>query len=121
MNQGIKELWLKALRSGEYQQGRDSLHPTPDTWCCLAVLCEIHRKATGGQWERPGAYYRYDGDSNGLPRSVRNWAGLGTLRYPLIPYNGMEVDLSVLNDGDEALSILPKSFSEIADLIEQHL
>lgn len=38
----VKEKWLKALRSGEYKQGRNTLYnPDTDQYCCLGVLCEL--------------------------------------------------------------------------------
>ena len=33
--------WVAALRSGRFQQGKGSLRPTADTYCCLGVACEI--------------------------------------------------------------------------------
>ena len=57
MNPTIKAQWLEALRSGEYKQGREYLRQSnKDTvlYCCLGVLCDLHRKATGTyQWEVP--------------------------------------------------------------------
>jgi len=38
----FKEKWLKALRSGGYEQGRTVLHSNKDnTYCCLGVACDI--------------------------------------------------------------------------------
>jgi len=36
----LKE-WIAALRSGEYQQGQELLHPTEDEFCCLGVYCDL--------------------------------------------------------------------------------
>ena len=33
--------WLKALRSGKYQQGKGSLNPAIGKFCCLGVACDI--------------------------------------------------------------------------------
>ena len=44
MNQELKAKWVAALRSGEYKQGQGAMRPTPDTYCCLAVLrdaCDV--------------------------------------------------------------------------------
>ncbi len=50
MKPEIKEMWIQALESGEYQQGHRALHPG-DNFCCLGVLCDLYRKATGlGKW-----------------------------------------------------------------------
>lgn len=40
MNKKIKKLWLKALRSGEYKQGKLALR-IKNKYCCLGVLCDI--------------------------------------------------------------------------------
>jgi hypothetical protein len=40
----FKAKWLKALRSGEYKQGRSRLKKKTDTgfeFCCLGVACEV--------------------------------------------------------------------------------
>lgn len=42
MNQAIKERWLKALRSGEYEQAEGKLEDSQTGgFCCLGVLCTI--------------------------------------------------------------------------------
>ena len=44
MNKSLKKKWIKALRSGEYVQGRYRL-VTPckdyDKFCCLGVICDV--------------------------------------------------------------------------------
>lgn len=39
-----KDKWLKALRSGRYEQGKGALHvaslASHDTYCCLGVICK---------------------------------------------------------------------------------
>lgn len=42
MNPAIKDEWVKALRSGDYEQGKDRLHDKfRDTFCCLGVLAAV--------------------------------------------------------------------------------
>lgn len=41
MEAAIKSRWVEALRSGRYQQGRGSLRPSENTYCCLGVLCDL--------------------------------------------------------------------------------
>lgn len=45
----MKAKWLKALRSGEYKQGRELLKTKDGKYCCLGVLAEIngHLKENG--------------------------------------------------------------------------
>lgn len=54
MDKRLKTKWIKALRSGDYMQGRallrsDHLGAT-ETFCCLGVLCEVagKRRKAGG-------------------------------------------------------------------------
>jgi hypothetical protein len=57
MKPEVKVTWLTALKSGEYKKGKMKLRNNVDddeeyTYCCLGVLCEEYRKATGlGTWE----------------------------------------------------------------------
>lgn len=44
LNPEIKKKWVKALRSGKYNQCDGQLRQG-DTFCCLGVLCDLHRKA----------------------------------------------------------------------------
>jgi len=45
----LKEKWIKALRGGEYEQGKMDLHNLSDnTYCCLGVLAEIGDIVTVG-------------------------------------------------------------------------
>ena len=42
MTPELKAKWCAALRSGDYQQGRHTLHNLKDdTYCCLGVLTDI--------------------------------------------------------------------------------
>lgn len=75
MNPKVKKQWLKALRSGEYNQGRGAL-VEDNNFCCLGVLCNLHAEANPGM---EGAYYDdgYYMEQNGhLPQAVADWAGL---------------------------------------------
>lgn len=88
MNPRIKQLWLDALRSGDYEQGTGRLR-TGNRFCCLGVLCDLHSKETGaGRWEGAGEggerWYELPGNSLifpktaefYLPTEVAIWAGI---------------------------------------------
>lgn len=77
-NKARIQLWVDALRSGEYRQARGALRrlvPGEETdsdlygYCCLGVACEIARKTESsisinyGQW-------------TALPGEVAKWYGL---------------------------------------------
>ncbi len=111
MDKDIKQKWLEALRSGEYKQAREelrSIDPGSDTqsFCCLGVLCDIHAKETGGEWDRG----EYRGNAEFLPHEVCAWAGL-SVSNPTVA----GAKLSEWNDLEKA------SFDQIANLIEKNL
>jgi hypothetical protein len=120
MNQEIKKRWVEALRSGEYEQGRKHLHPEAGKYCCLGVLCDLHSKDNGVEWESGPVFAAssYMGSVWKLPLSVMAWADLAE-RDPLV--NGLA--LSIHNDGRSGGGLTdfvgPKSFQEIAQLIEE--
>lgn len=122
MNPERKALWLEALRSGEFKQGRNQLKtemaPDEARHCCLGVACELYKRETGeGAWVLRGEdlnfwISQYDSSWSSLPQAVADWFGLD--RDPYV-YEGLsKTSLAILND--EA-----KSFEEIADIIEQEL
>jgi hypothetical protein len=132
----VKKAWLKALRSGEYKQARYSLRrETPEggyKYCCLGVLCDLHRKIVkkaGANWTRPSTYG--EDDSYVLPIPVIKWAfeivpqtkakvkkrritkeSLCGLADPILPDHTSLVDL---NDKKQY------SFTKIAQKIEKYL
>jgi hypothetical protein len=129
MNPEVKAQWVAALRSGEYEQGRDAL-TLEGKYCCLGVLCDLAVKS--GQdvrvkMETLANQIRYDGETDIAPASVVNWAGLDSgnpavrmtareafpEKYGSDPGAGdFQLSLAELNDGG-------KTFSEIADIIEE--
>jgi hypothetical protein len=118
MNRDIKQQWITALRSGEFTQGRETLRPTDNTYCCLGVLCELHRRAFSGEWTEDmyadKQFYGYLNEENHLPHAVVLWAELSAHR-PVVRHEENIVQLWKLNDIDKL------SFTEIADLIEASL
>lgn len=146
MDAEIKAEWVAALRSGEYKQGQEFLAYAHDDgsveYCCLGVLCEI--LATRGMLEvdrgvntlyytNPAASSEYDsevalGRSNALlPKGVADMIGMNidegqSKISPSVivndDYHDDEyVELTQLNDGEHGRD--PRSFNEIADLIEE--
>jgi hypothetical protein len=122
MNPERKALWLEALRSGEYTQGKSQLKrevaPDAANHCCLGVACELYKRETGeGAWVRSGEELEFeisrdDYSWSSLPGAVAEWFGLD--RDPYV-YEGLK-RISLANLNDEG-----KSFEEIADVIEQEL
>jgi hypothetical protein len=63
MNKWVKQKWLRALKSGEYGQGKGRLgYPHKNQYCCLGVLaCEmvpefvhvdLYEFAVGDEWNQ---------------------------------------------------------------------
>lgn len=127
MNPEIKEQWVAALRSGEYEQGAEYLH-RDDTFCCLGVLCDLAVKAGAPEvkeYRHPGdSVSLYDGSGTTLPSSVVEWAGL-SCSDPLLVFEYGEMNeclpVSEFNDSGVTFDGDGFTFNEIADLIEAQL
>lgn len=138
MNKIIKEKWLEALRSGEYNQTKGMLRDDKG-YDCLGVLCNIHSEETGkGVWKRDGNLFYYislpemSGKCLNLGDDVISWSEVDTseVKITISPehllklsekyykiYGGnlsQDPTLTELND-----SGIP--FEEIANIIEQYL
>lgn len=114
----FKAEWIAALRSDEFPQGRKYLNRNNE-YCCLGVRCELDVKAgllevknvvNGIVW--------YDGSMAGTPSAttMRRWGLSDDAMNSLI----------IMNDGHEdnvtgEYLQEPKSFSEIADWIDENL
>ena len=112
MNPQIKQKWVDALRSGEYQQGQCYLR-TNSGFCCLGVLCDLYGKENNVEWNlvNNGHNYEFQDRESYLPSSVRKWADL---EYCNPPVNDEESTLGELNDSGS-------TFEQIADVIEKKL
>lgn len=121
MKQEIAKIWIEALRSGDYTQGRRHLKRA-GRHCCLGVLCELAVQAKV-----------IDGLDRGgiLPAEVREWAGMyqsdGTPRD--FTYHTDDAGKTHYKNGfgavgaDHLASWNDKgaTFAEIADAIEQNV
>jgi|SRR5690348_17869072 len=120
MNADIKKLWLEALRSGEYKQGKSALHQKyrgEDRYCCLGLLCEIaaQKGIVTKVIDVDDGRASYDGEALFLPQRVVEWAELLTSSGdPTVEYKDHFEHLSTLNDDG-------KRFTTIASLIEKSL
>jgi len=107
MNKNIKMRWVKALRSGLYEQGQSKLRREKRS-CCLGVLCAV----MGAKWNnRWGADYP-------LIRGKEVSDG-GTVLLPsLLKMIGMK---KTTQDRLVEMNDYGKSFVEIAQYIEKRL
>ncbi len=121
MDQEIKKAWIEALRSGEYAQGKEELR-YGNAFCCLGVLCDLHAKQTGNEWQtgshRDGEgakdAYQYNDEWQLLPESVADWAQLESQNPEVQDANRGKISIAELND-------LDYSFGYIANIIEEQL
>jgi hypothetical protein len=115
MKKEIKEKWLAALRSGEYQKGQNQLRRTVGenkyTYCCLGVLCDIHSKETGkGSYNEYNVYTVYTvtgeiaGERDWLPKEVAEWAGIESTHGGFSPPPG---------DGDDLLKAIKGGYGSV--------
>jgi hypothetical protein len=114
MNPQIKQKWVNALRSGDYQQGQCYLR-TNSGFCCLGVLCDLYIKENNLEWNlainRRNNAYAFQDMVGELPLSVIEWSGIANSN----PYfDGEMGTLAALNDDGY-------TFNEIADVIEKQL
>lgn len=118
MDQVIKQRWVEALRSGEYEQTIGTLH-NDEGFCCLGVLCDLAYK------EGAVTRTRIDDMRHGYGTRLE----VGVLPPEVVSWAGMEdSDPVVAEDGDDGLFTLAElndeegcTFEEIADIIEEQL
>jgi hypothetical protein len=133
MDSSFKQKWVRALRSGKYEQATGALRIEVG-FCCLGVLCDVYDP---DKWGKPTPSVDEYGDQDHfedgkwsyadeadnylysttevLPVHITRIAGL-TAQNPEVPYgiDGEMKSLASINDNGA-------TFSEIADLIETHL
>ena len=90
MRKKVKQLWVNALRSGKYEQGRNVLCSLDNKYCCLGVLTEVYieqmkknrKKSKVSKASISTTYceqYLVNGETKAthlLPGVVAKWAGL---------------------------------------------
>ena len=109
--------WVKALRSGEYEQTTGALR-RGDGYCCLGVACDISGL---GEWrDKPDMAESFyvigdrPGESATLPRDVREWLGVESANPNLLDEHGnRHISAAFLNDTKGY------TFDQLADAIER--
>lgn len=119
----VKRLWLEALRSGHYQQGREVLRTSDGRYCCYGVATDLAVKAGKTEWIDSRFTSGQQSHDSAMPgEKVRQWLfpkGTGVeFAWPSFPVIDQE-------DGGEGLGVSPAhlndhglTFSQIADLID---
>lgn len=118
MKKDVADLWVAALRSGKYKQGKTSLC-RDGKYCCLGVLYEVaiqNDVKVKKKKDLDGGIV-FNGDAAGISDdAIVEWAGWDKWNtYGRFYYkDGREGTLAHLND----VNML--SFKEIADVIEKY-
>ena len=138
MKQNVMVKWVKALRSGKFKQGQGTLKQFNKQGqiqhCCLGVLCELYNETMKKNKKKTipetvcdndrdfsYGYSRFGGKKEGLPKEVKDWAGmrngLGRFEITKTDEDGIE-DYEVETLAD--LNDLGKKFNTIANIIEKN-
>lgn len=144
MKENIANMWVDALRSGEYKQVKNTLCGVRNDgeigFCCLGVLTDLYmkdRKAKKKACEidlveleplydslsESTPIWEVDGCSGQLPLAVAKWAGFDMEKYGWETGDyGDEsgIDLASLNDGCKVKGVKAKGFKQIASTIEKN-
>lgn len=101
-----QRLWLEALRSGEYSQGKYRLQ-SGNEFCCLGVACEVAEKA--GIKVNKDRFGMINGITLNIQPNVIAWLGLRSSAGEIT----VDEVLTRLNDSGQ-------TFFDLADLIERN-
>lgn len=130
MKKEVADIWIKALRSGKYKQGKYVLHTDDNKFCCLGVLCDVYNKEQKKNKKKTLKVscadnddglkcFKYNNECSYLPKIVRDWAGIKSDRGYLEIEEDYTDSLAGLNDGD--IDTNGKTFKQIAKIIETHV
>jgi hypothetical protein len=147
MRKTVLNLWLEALTSGRYKQGRESLCQVntdgSKSYCCLGVLCDLYNKerrkkkkpalktkkensedtSIGKPLNGVDSIILFDECEGHLPKKVARWAGFRSGNCSGIFHEKDMPELITLNDGTSGpyVDVVKKhSFAQIAEIIERY-
>lgn len=104
MDKKVKKKWVKALRSGEYEQTQGQLHKNEDNYlapkgfCCLGVLCDLEYDGYWSVYEKAGPACWDEKSLTYKPRMEK--------KTFLVPANGGRCKLQKMDDS----TLMPKNF-----------
>jgi hypothetical protein len=122
MNKKIKKLWIKALRSGEFKQGKGYLEKD-GSHCALGVLSVLALLEGQCTYNTDGPIGRFDNKRFGLSLTVMKWARIAQDKERflkpdedrvIVNYKKKPTTLADLNDRG-------LTFKEIALIIQRNL
>jgi len=130
--------WIESLRSGNNVQGAEYLEyflegETTPRRCCLGVACRVAMAEVLGlklsvkrSWFADDTHKHltaFDGNDFILPESVMEALGFNDANPAVFVRENGEVkrySLTHLNDGNKLKGIAPRTFAEIADILESN-
>jgi len=124
MNTVVKQKWVDALRSGEYEQAQSKLFDGSN-YCCLGVLCDLYSKEHDDDWEHRFSQFSnhdlwyYDNQAEVLPEVVMDWAGL-KVNNPKVNVIDPESEDTVV-ENIAGLNDSGYNFKELSNYIEEQL
>lgn len=116
MNERIKQLWIEALRSNNYKQGKQGLRNTNNEYCCLGVLCDILIK------EVPELNLKWKLSKNDKYTSFRY--RINNINFVSLPYKVMKLYNITFNKINYLIYLNDcqnYNFIQIANWIEENL
>jgi len=108
MNKDVADLWIKALRSGNYKQTESKLERNGN-FCCLGVLCKV---AQENNVEVLMNGDQLHGGSLIVQKEVIKWSGVRSLSGVIKGHLGS--CLTAMNDSGEY------DFKSLANVIEEN-
>lgn len=104
------KLWIEALRSGEYKQGRGRLEDRAG-YCCLGVACKLFAP-------------NYTTGPDGFLVGTIPWSTDGASKWLAYIsgdfYEKVGVSLSILNDGGVMLALGPDKLYHVVEYVGRH-
>lgn len=121
MKQEIKDKWINALESGQYEKAVLVLHDASNNaYCANGVLCDlayregvVDRKRVADPWAEDREVYAYG-----------RWETIGVLPSEVMEWAGLAKGDPELANGDtvgEVNDHTPTDFADMAVLIKEHL
>ena len=117
MKKSISKIWIKALRSGEFNQGSVFLE-RDGKYCALGVLSLLSLMGGKCTYNCDGGVGLFDNKRSGLSFNTMKWAEISNFLEadaPFAPFylSGKMSSIAEINDSG-------MNFNQIADLIEKH-
>lgn len=122
MNKRVKDMWLKALRSGEFKQVNGYLEKD-GCYCALGVLSVLSLVEGYCTYNVENGIGSFDQRKFSLSYNVMKWAGIAQEDNRFLDEDEHEVIIKMKDDitSISELNDSGKSFKQIALIIERYL